>query len=284
MKDEKIEQKFKELGFTSYEAKAYLALLRQNPVTRYELSKNSGVPRSAIYDIIRKLENMGAVNAMYTKPEKYVPLPPDQLLELLGRQFNERIDDAKQSLKKFNTEIEPGHLWNIVGYKNMLLKAREMISRAEHSIYLSLWQRECKMLKNDLLEAQKRGVEIIAFSFTPLDIASERIFSYGIPDEDLQKIWDRKIIVVVDKNELLMGEADDKYSKKTAWTDNKAIVDIATNHMILDITLFGLRKQVDVGDTVTAMESSGFENLGKLLNSSEKEGFSFLKEETNQIY
>jgi sugar-specific transcriptional regulator TrmB len=108
MKDEKIEQKFKELGFTSYEAKAYLALLRQNPVTRYELSKNSGVPRSAIYDIIRKLENMGAVNAMYTKPEKYVPLPPEQLLELLGRQFSERIEEAKQSLEKFNTEIEPG--------------------------------------------------------------------------------------------------------------------------------------------------------------------------------
>ena len=284
MKDEKIEQKFKELGFTSYEAKAYLALLRQNPVTRYELSKNSGVPRSAIYDIIRKLENMGAVNAMYTKPEKYVPLPPEQLLELLGRQFTERIDDARQSLKKFNTEIEPGHLWNIVGYKNMILKAREMISRAEHSVYLSLWQRECKMLKKELQEAQKRGVEIIAFSFTPLDIESKRVFSYGIPDEELQKIWDRKIILVIDKNELLMGEADDKFNKKTAWTDNKAIVDIATNHMILDITLFGLRKHMEVGDTVTAMESSGFENLGKLLNGSEKEGFSFLKEETKQLF
>ena len=92
MMDEKIEQKFKQLGFTAYEAKAYLALLRQNPVTRYELSKNSGVPRSAIYDIIRKLENLGAVNALYVQPEKYIPLPPDQLLALLERQFNERIE------------------------------------------------------------------------------------------------------------------------------------------------------------------------------------------------
>ncbi len=266
MKDEQIEQRFKVLGFTAYEAKAYLALLRQNPVTRYELSKNSGVPRSAIYDIIRKLENLGAVSAMYVQPEKYVPLPPDQLMKLLEQQFNERISEAKQSLQKFNTDIEPGHLWNIVGYKNMLHKAREMINRSQRSIYLSLWQRECKLLKEDLLKALQRGVEITAFSFTPLNIPSKRVFSYQIPDKQLNKIWDRKIILVIDKNELLMGEAEDKHDKKTAWTDNKAIVDIATNHMILDITLFGMRKKVDVGDTVTAMESSGFENLGKLLN------------------
>lgn len=266
MKDEQIERRFKVLGFTAYEAKAYLALLRQNPVTRYELSKNSGVPRSAIYDIIRKLENLGAVSAMYVQPEKYVPLPPNQLLQLLEQQFNERISEAKQSLHKFNTDIEPGHLWNIVGYKNMLHKAREMIARAENSIYLSLWQRECKLLREDLLAASQRGVEIIAFSFTPLDLPSQRVFSYQIPDSQLHKIWDRKIIMVIDKGELLMGEADDKHNKKTAWTGNRAIVDIATNHMILDITLFGMRKKVDVGDTVTSMESSGYENLGKLLN------------------
>jgi len=267
MKDEKIEQRFRELGFTAYEAKAYLALLRQYPVTRYELSKNSGVPRSAIYDIIRKLESLGAVNALYVQPEKYIPLPPDQLLELLERQFNERLEEAKQSLEKFNTEIEPGHLWNIVGYKNMLHKAREMIARAQNSIYLSLWQRECLLLKDDIIKAIERGVKVIAFSFTPLDIPSDRVYSYEIPDQKLHAIWDRKIILVVDQTELLMGEADDKHNKKTAWTDNKAIVDIATNHMILDITLFGMRKKVDVSETVTAMESSGLENLGKLLNA-----------------
>jgi len=276
MKDEKIEQRFKELGFTAYEAKAYLALLRQNPVTRYELSKNSGVPRSAIYDIIRKLESWGAVNALYVQPEKYIPLPPDQLLELLERQFNERLEDAKKSLSKFNTEIEPGHLWNIVGYKNMLHKAREMISRAEHSIYLSLWQRECHLLRDDITEAINRGVAVTAFSFTPLEISSDRVYSYNIPDQELHAIWDRKIILVVDKTELLMGEADDKHNKKTAWTDNKAIVDIATNHMILDITLYGMRKKVDVGDTVTAMESSGFENLGKLINERNENHFEVL--------
>ncbi|HDL19432.1 MAG TPA: TrmB family transcriptional regulator, partial [Bacteroidetes bacterium] len=38
----------KQLGFTNYEAKTYLYLLKNNPATRYELSKYSAVPRSAI--------------------------------------------------------------------------------------------------------------------------------------------------------------------------------------------------------------------------------------------
>lgn len=270
MNVDRIAEKIKQLGFTAYEAKAYIALLRQNPVTRYELSKNSGVPRSAIYDIIRKLEAIGAVNAMYTKPEKYVPLPPAQLFELLERQFKERIQEAKNSLKDFNTEIEPGHLWNIVGYKNMLHKAREMISRAQRCIYISVWERECRLIRKELEESVARGVEVIAFSFTPLPIQSSKIYTYNVPESELEKIWGRKIILVIDQAELLMGEADDRYTKKTAWTDNKAIVDIATNHMILDITLFGMRMNQDVGETVTSMEYSGFANLGKLLNGSIK--------------
>ncbi len=266
MTEDRITEKIKQLGFTAYEAKAYIALLRHNPVTRYELSKNSGVPRSAIYDIIRKLEAIGAVNGMYTDPEKYVPLPPAQLFELLERQFKERLQEARHSLKDFDTQIEPGHLWNIVGYKNMLHKAREMVSRAERTIFISIWQSESHLLKKELDAAAHRGVEIVAFSFTPLELDSNRVYSYNVPEKDLQKIWDRKIIMVIDKTELLMGEADSRNAKKTAWTDNKAIVDIATNHIILDITLFGIRMNVDVGLTVTSMESSGFQNLGILLN------------------
>ncbi len=91
-----ITRKIQELGFTSYESMAYVSLLEHNPVTRYELSKNSGVPRSAIYSVIRKLEDLGAVSLFSSEPEKYVPLPPEQLFDLLNRQFKNKIDKAKK--------------------------------------------------------------------------------------------------------------------------------------------------------------------------------------------
>ena len=43
------------IGFSEYEAKAYLALLGASPVTGYQLSKDSGVPRSMIHEVLGKL-------------------------------------------------------------------------------------------------------------------------------------------------------------------------------------------------------------------------------------
>ena len=58
-------------GFTQNEAKAYLTLLKHCPATGYEVSQHSGVPRSAIYEILRKLELCGAVYSEGKKPVHY---------------------------------------------------------------------------------------------------------------------------------------------------------------------------------------------------------------------
>ncbi len=264
-----IALRMKKLGFTTYEAKAYVSLLQNHPATRYELSKHSGVPRSAIYDVISKLEAMGAVNGLYTEPQKYTPLPPDQLFDLLERQFRERVEDVRKSMKTFETAIEPGHLWNIVGYENMIHKAREMVEKARKCIYLSVWSREAGMLRSELKQARKRGVKVILFSFTELAEKGDCVYSYNLPERELMRIWNHKIILVVDQKELLMGDADNKLPKKTAWTQNTAIVDIATNHIILDITLFGMRNGIDVSQTVTEMQKGDTDQLQVLLQKSE---------------
>lgn len=256
----------KKLGFTAYEAKAYISLLKNNPATRYEVAKSSGVPRSAIYDTIRKLEAMGAVNGSYTEPKKFMPLPPDQLFDLLERQFKESVNDIRLQMKDFETLVEPGHLWNILGYQNMIHKAREMVDKAKKNIYVSLWRREADLLKEEFKKANERGVKIIAFSFTDLDISAGCVYNYKLNEKDLEKIWDHKIILVVDQNELLMGEADNKFQKKTAWTHNTAIVDIAINHMILDITLFGMRNNVDIWDNAISMQKGDLSELQELLD------------------
>ncbi len=256
----------KELGFTVYEAKAYISLLQNNPATRYELSKNSGVPRSAIYGVIMQLEKIGAVNALYSKPEKYIPLPPEQLFSLLEDRLKEKIESARESLKGIESNLLSDHMWNIVGYQNMIHKAREIIDSAQSEIYLSIWRREMKLLKAELNRAKERGIQITLFSFTDVDFETDYTYSYKLDEKKLDKIWAHKIILVADHQELLMGEADIKLPKKTAWTTNKAIVDIATNHIILDITLYGLRLGVNIDDAVHTMQSSKSDELSKHLH------------------
>lgn len=262
---EKIVTVMKELGFTAYEAKTYIYLLKNNPATRYELSKYSGVPRSAIYNVIRKLEDEGYVNAIHSEPKRYIPLPQEQLFRLLENRFQKTVEELKKLLNSLESSQEMDHLWNIVGYENLILKAKEIIREAKQSIYLSVWKREAIQLKRELREAAMRGVKVVVFSFTEIPFKVGNVFSYDLDEHELEKIWDHKIILCVDKKELIMGEADKLRPKKVAWTRNKALIAIALNHIILDMTVFGQRYGVNIDDCVVEMKPGELEVLGHLL-------------------
>jgi len=255
----------KELGFTTYEARAYLCLLRHNPASCYELSNYSGVPRSAIYGVVRRLESKGIANAIHAKPTRYIPLPPEQLIRLLENQFQKTLHDLKESLNEIKASNEMEHLWNITGYENLILKAKELINSAQESIYLSVWRREALQLEEELRAAERRGVKIVIFSFTEIPFQVGRVLSHGLEESELEKIWEHRIILCTDQKELVMGDADIRSPKKAAWTRNKAMIAIALNHIILDITLFGQRYGVNIEDCLIEMKPGELEYLGKLL-------------------
>jgi sugar-specific transcriptional regulator TrmB len=64
------------LGFTEYEAKAYLALLEKAPLTGYAVASGSGVPRSRIYEVLAGLVRQGAVVQSHGEPARYAPCRP----------------------------------------------------------------------------------------------------------------------------------------------------------------------------------------------------------------
>ena len=81
------------IGFSEYEAKAYVSLLQKSPVSGYELSKLSGVPRSMIYEVAGKLTARGAAMTLRAGGStKYAPVPAAEYLDLLHREHEELID------------------------------------------------------------------------------------------------------------------------------------------------------------------------------------------------
>ena len=66
-----------DLGFTEYEARIYLALLKENPANGYQLSKRTGVPRSMVYEALGRLHARGAVlKSGGARSTIYRPLSP----------------------------------------------------------------------------------------------------------------------------------------------------------------------------------------------------------------
>ncbi|MFQ6607371.1 MAG: TrmB family transcriptional regulator [Fidelibacterota bacterium] len=242
-----------DLGLSVNAAKAYLALLKKNPATGYEISADSGIPRSAIYSVLNKLKVTNMVNEIGTGPRKFVPLAPSSLLEHLARVNEERIDSLKSAFDSLDIDEEAFDFWHLHGYKNLILKMREGIRGAEEKVFTSLWNREYSEVVGELKNAADRGIEVVVFSFSKLEQPIGKVISYSLEEKELRRFWNPKVIMVVDLKTAIMGSASTKQNNRAIWTNNEAITEIAMNHMILDITLAGQRLGIEVNPIVQKM-------------------------------
>ena len=57
--EEVLFDKMQKLGLNLYESKAYATLLKVGTVNAYKVSKESGIPRARIYDVLETLTKRG---------------------------------------------------------------------------------------------------------------------------------------------------------------------------------------------------------------------------------
>ncbi len=251
--EDRVTAAMKQLGFTATDAKAYVALLKNNPATGYELAARSGVPRSAVYGVLKRLEGLGLVNAVQKKPAKYQPLPPPKLLELVESRFHRTLDDLKESLDGLDDRSNESVTWTIQGYTPVLEAARTLIEGSSRCLYASVWGREAERLASPLQEHLGNGLEVVLFSFTPLPPETGRHFSYNIPERELERYWSHKVIMVSDQKKALIGGAEQTEDNRAVVTEETALVEMAISNLVLDITLFGQRTEVDTSGVVSSL-------------------------------
>lgn len=94
------EQRLIDLGLTSYEAKAYLALVRRDSSTPADVARLARVPRQRIYDVLATLVQKGLVSQRPGPPAKYAASAPDFAIErLLLRRREELAELERNSLE-----------------------------------------------------------------------------------------------------------------------------------------------------------------------------------------
>ena len=230
-----------ELGFARNEALAYLTLVEgtEEGLTGYEVASRSGIPRSAVYTVLRKLENAGAAFAVGDRPARYLATSPVRLIDHLRRSTESRLDQLEEQLKRVPTRAQPEPIWILGRYEEVIARIDAMIRTAEQSVYLSLWDRELTELLPALESLADRDMHRVLHSPDRVSV-EPRGFRLWIDDvgEDVQKgTWSHKALVVVDHREALIGGTEPGADNQTVCTSNPSLVDTATNHIILDITL-----------------------------------------------
>jgi len=243
----------KQVGFAESHARAYLALLKGHPATGYELAARSGVPRSAIYQVLKRLDSLGLVNAVGKKPARYVPLEPARLFELMESRFSSSLDELRSSLSKLESAAAQATTWTLQGYQTMLEQARGLIGGAKKSLHASLWRREAEHLADPLRRAAGSGVNVVLFSFNSLPEGAGRLLCYGIDESKLERHWSHRMILIADLEQVLVGGAEETEDNRAVLTGENALVEMAISNLVLDITLYGQRAGADVTGVITGL-------------------------------
>jgi sugar-specific transcriptional regulator TrmB len=253
------------LGFSTNEARAYRGLLVESPATGYEIAQRASIPRSAIYAVLKRLEDDGLVARVEEAPARYAPLPPADLLGVLRRRFEGSLESLDQSIRQLRPPPPPVDLWNVSGYEEVLDRAESLIEGAERYIFLSIWKREAERLAPTLLAASRRKVKLITFSFCALEELPGRIFSYGLEERDLEEFWKHKLILIADHTRTLMGGTEPSEKSEAVVTGHPAITEVALNNIALDITLLSQRRKIDVTESMIEMLGDRLGSLDPLV-------------------
>lgn len=211
----------KELGFSQYEAACYMSLVGNHPVNGSQLSKISGIARSRIYDVLRSLIAKGYVVEVNTG--QYAPLPSDELIRRLRRNFETNIEAFEAEVAKASQSDEYEFIWTLTGYDDVMEKAREMIRAAESEIYARLFPEADKRLSRDLQDAQERGVAIRYIAMG--DIPKRFDVQVTHPDHEnlIPNIGGRSFDIITDRKEALVGifEVGNEDASPMNWTRNQ---------------------------------------------------------------
>lgn len=228
--------KLTHLGFSSYEAKAYFALLQKHPVIGYEVSKIAKIPTAKIYETLANLKNKGAVIANSSEPVLYSPVDPDILLRRIKKEFTDKIDELDDELTKVQPIENIDITWNLIGYDNVTEKIANIINKASEQLLLSIWPEEAVLLKNEIDEAVNRGVKVIAGIFGEIKIEGVEIINIetcGVTSE--KRLGNRLTVAAGDSKEVVIAQIGDCKNASGVWTSTPCIVLAAKEYIRHDI-------------------------------------------------
>ncbi len=128
------------LGFTEYEAKVFIALARNGSGTANDIHMFSGIPRPAVYGVLKKLAARGIIEVQHTKPMLYKCIPPKEAIERIKKDFEQETECALEKLNEvYSSEDEIHHqeiVWTINGLKNISDRIIQMVCIAGSEIII----------------------------------------------------------------------------------------------------------------------------------------------------
>ena len=131
----------KGMGLTMYEAEAYVTLTSLISSNATEIAEKSGIPRSKIYDVLKKLHEKNFIKVEAGRPLTYNVKSPVEVLNREKERIDGEIDDAVSRLTNIYengmSQVQ-APIWRIYGVEKIISQEIEIINRAKDSINMRI--------------------------------------------------------------------------------------------------------------------------------------------------
>ena len=253
-----------ELGFTQYEARAYIGMLGQEPMTGYALANVTGIPQPKVYETLRRLTRMGAVVQIEGEPSRYVPVPPAQLLTQLETKFQRRLSDAQVGLMRTaGAGDDKYHVLPAMSqWHEIEAKSVELINASTRHIYLSLNCAHPTAVLAAIKAADERGVrsDILHFGSAAVPVSNGRSLRHVSTDGMVYRHHQaRHIGLVADGSQVLWALAPDGAQWDAVRADDPLVAAAVKGYIRHDIYVQQIVQ--DFGGALVEQYGPGLEGL-----------------------
>lgn len=158
----------KGIGLTMYEAQAYVTLTSLIQASAVEVSEKSNIPRSKIYDVLKKLNEKDFIEIEDGRPLTYIIKSPVEVLSREKERIDTNLDDA---ITRLTNVYENGisqvqaPIWRIYGVEKIISQEVEIITRAKNTVNMRigfLFEGEGKALVKAFKKKRNLEVNILA--------------------------------------------------------------------------------------------------------------------------
>lgn len=153
------------LGFSDYEARAYVALLGMSAATAYEVSKQAQLPKANAYAVLDSLSKKHAVQPVSENPTRFMAVAPDVLLDRVEASTEQCCMRLRKGLAQVGPQHQQDYVWSITGMNEVGNKIRSMIQTAERHIWVKAGDDTLDPYRDELRAAAERGVQILIILF-----------------------------------------------------------------------------------------------------------------------
>lgn len=252
-----------ELGFSQYEARAYIGLLGNPPMTGYALANETGIPQPKVYETLRRLARKGVAIAIEGEPVRFVAVPPVQLLAQLDTSFRRRLADAEVSLMRESggSDREIRAFEALSEWSAIECRAIEVLDTAVRHVYMSI-NCDTSAFSDAVARADARGVvaDILHFGKEELAVEHGRSIRHATTDGVVYRHHQaRHLAVVADSTRVLWALAPEGRDWQAIYADDGLLAAAVKGYIRHDMYVQQISQ--DLGKQLEARYGPGLERL-----------------------